>query len=63
MAALVGCFPTDFFTHLAAGVEVVRCGVPEVADVLDPIALLVVGDVPAHSVDKGHASSVAERSL
>ena len=29
----------------------------------DAVALFVVGDIPAHSVDKGHASSVAERDL
>ena len=63
MAALVGYFPTGFFRHLVACVEGVRCRIAEVADVLDAVALFVVGDIPAHSVDEGHAGSVAERDL
>ena len=63
MAPLVGDFPTDFFTNLATGVRAVRPWIPKVAHVLDPIALLVVGNSPAYCVDKGHVSSVSERDF
>ena len=63
MAALVGYLPSDFFAHITAGVEAVRGGIPKVADVLDLVALVVIGDVPAYFVDEGHASSVAVRDL
>ena len=63
MAALVRYFPTGLVRHLVACVEGVRCRIAEVADVLDAVALFVVGDVPAHFVDQGHVSSVAERDL
>lgn len=63
VAALVGYLPTDFFTDLVTCVEAVRRRIPKVAHVLDAIALLVIGDIPALSVDEGHASSVTESNL
>lgn len=63
MAAFVGYLPIDFFTNLAARVVAVSRWIPKVAHVLNPVALSVVGDVPAYSADQGHASSVTERDL
>lgn len=63
MAAFVGYLPTNFSTNLATRVEAVRRWIPKVADVLEPVALLVIGDAPAKFADEGYASSVSERNL
>ena len=63
MAALVRYFPADLLPNLAASVEVMRGGIPEITDVLDLVALLVVGNVPIDPADKGHMCSVAEGDL
>ena len=63
IAALVGYLPTDLFNNPASRVEAVPRWIPKVAHVLDPVALSVVGDIPAYSVDEGHAGSVTVRNL